>query len=269
MEKILQCPRCQGLLEKKLPHFQCQKCDEKVSTIGNGIPVFLDHINDAAAQTYVSKTPFTKYWFKKEQEELTKLLENMPPGAIIINIGSRSKRLKEMHSGIKNLDICYYPDVDVIADAKALPFTDNSVDMVIFKNVLEHLKDPGNALSEIKRILKPGGKLYVKIPFLQPFHAVPDDFQRYTRSGIKELFKEYHEHEFGVSIGGGSMMAWMVREYLAILTSFGSETLYTLGITFWGWLTFWIKYTDRILKNNKLSDRIASAFYGIYQKPYD
>ena len=38
------------------------------------------------------------------------------------------------------------------------------------------------------RVLKPGGYIYSEVPFLQGFHADPDDYQRYTLQGLKILF---------------------------------------------------------------------------------
>jgi SAM-dependent methyltransferase len=46
-------------------------------------------------------------------------------------------------------------------DAHALPFEDGSFDLVCCRFVLEHLADPGRALSEMRRVLRPGGRLAV------------------------------------------------------------------------------------------------------------
>jgi len=201
-----------------------------------------------------------------EQQELVAFLCELPSDSVILNIGSLSKDLRELHPGIINLDISSYSNVDLIGDATQLPIRNESIDMILLKNVLEHIKEPQAALNEIERVLKKGAYLYVKVPFLQPYHAMPDDYQRYTENGIKELFMHYQQARFGVSVGPGSMMSWLLREYLAILTSFGNQKFYRIGVFFWGWLTFWIKYTDLFLRNNPSSGRMASAFYGIYQK---
>ncbi|WP_037318609.1 class I SAM-dependent methyltransferase [Amycolatopsis orientalis] len=47
----------------------------------------------------------------------------------------------------------------LVADARALPFAEASVDVVFAHAVFEHLKEPGAALAEIRRVLKPGGSL--------------------------------------------------------------------------------------------------------------
>lgn len=200
-----------------------------------------------------------------EGEELKKFLKENPD-LKILNIGSLSIDLQDLHSDITNLDINYYSSVDIVGDAHELPLKDESFDAILFKNVLEHIRNPTKVMSEIERVLKPGGYLYIKLPFLQPFHAVPDDYQRYSQNGMKELLKDYKELEFGISVGPGSMLSWMLREYLAVLTSFGNYKAYQAGIIVWGWLTFWIKYMDILFRRNKLANRVVSAFYGLYQK---
>lgn len=73
---------------------------------------------------------------------------------------------------------------DVFADAACLPFADNSIDTVLFFEVLEHVANPQRTLSEITRVLKPGGMLVMSMPFLYPMHDEPHDYQRYTRHGL-------------------------------------------------------------------------------------
>jgi SAM-dependent methyltransferase len=284
MSNILKCPTCGSDLKNELMTFQCNHCKHTIPATEDGVPIFLENFKGNEVKSHNAKKSSLKSIIKKllypphhsmysdlasshsEPKELLHLLKKAPTNAIILNIGSLSKNLQSLHKGIRNLDICHYPNIDFIADVCDLPFQDCTIDMIIFKNVLEHVKNPQKALNEISRVLKKDGILYVKIPFLQPFHAVPDDFQRYTTSGFRELFKNYHEVDSGVAVGGGSMVSWIIREYLAILTSFGNSRLYRLGLHFWGWLTFWIKYSDLLLRKNKFSGHIASAFYGIYKK---
>lgn len=284
MSNHLKCPACGSSLKNEGKNFQCVQCGKTVPTTVDGALIFIENFKENEVKSHNSKKSWLKSILKRiivpphhsmysdltsshsEPKELLTLLKNTPADAMILNIGSLSKNLQSLHPGIRNLDICQYAHIDYIADVCDLPFQDGSVDMIIFKNVLEHVKGPMRALEEIRRVLKKDGILYVKIPFLQPFHAVPDDFQRYTESGFKELFKQYQELDFGVAVAGGSMMSWIIREYLAILTSFGNTKLYRAGLYVWGWLTFWFKYSDLLLKKNKLSGHIASAFYGIYKK---
>ena len=51
-----------------------------------------------------------------------------------------------------------------VGDAGRLPFADNSFDVVICSEVLEHLPDVDAALDEITRIVKPGGRFALSVP---------------------------------------------------------------------------------------------------------
>jgi SAM-dependent methyltransferase len=62
--------------------------------------------------------------------------------------------------------------------------------MVISIAVLEHVRDPFRCAAELYRVLKPGGDLFVAVPFLQPFHGYPNHYYNMTSSGVRNLFKE-------------------------------------------------------------------------------
>lgn len=89
------------------------------------------------------------------------------------------------------LDIRPGPGVDVVGSVYKLPFKDNEFDIALCLVVLEHLEDPQKAIIEIKRILKPGGKIFVSVPFMFPMHDTPNDFWRFTKYGLKILFKDW------------------------------------------------------------------------------
>lgn len=55
-----------------------------------------------------------------------------------------------------------------VGDALRLPFPDGAFDAVVCSEVLEHIPDHGAALSEIARVLKPGGRLGVSVPRFWP-----------------------------------------------------------------------------------------------------
>ena len=76
-----------------------------------------------------------------------------------------------------------------------LPFKDNIFDAVISEAVLEHVHSPNRVVSEIYRVLKPGGYICVAVPFLQGYHASPHDYQRWTLPGIVQLCAAFSEIE--------------------------------------------------------------------------
>lgn len=75
-------------------------------------------------------------------------------------------------------------------DGRTLPFPDGSFEGVICTQVLEHVPDPGLLLAEMYRVLKPGGRLILSLPFVWQEHEVPYDFFRYTCFGTKSLLKQ-------------------------------------------------------------------------------
>ena len=81
--------------------------------------------------------------------------------------------------------------LDHIADVHSLPFSDGSFDYVLAVEVFEHLRNPARAASEIRRVLKLGGKAIVTIPFMFRVHAEPHDYQRLTGGGLEVLFDEF------------------------------------------------------------------------------
>ena len=78
-----------------------------------------------------------------------------------------------------------------MADAKKLPFKDNTFDFIVCSEVLEHIIDYQSALSEINRILKPQGKLAISVPKFFPEWVcwkLSIDYQN-TPGGHVRIFK--------------------------------------------------------------------------------
>jgi ubiquinone/menaquinone biosynthesis C-methylase UbiE len=65
----------------------------------------------------------------------------------------------------ENIAICKEHNLPVVkGDIYALEIEDNTIDVVFLNEVIEHLVDPQKALSELYRVLKPGGKLVILFP---------------------------------------------------------------------------------------------------------
>lgn len=80
---------------------------------------------------------------------------------------------------------------DVRYDGISMPFKNNSLNGIIATQVIEHVPDPDNMLSEIKRILKPGGLVLLTAPFVWNEHEQPNDYLRYTSYGIKYVIQKH------------------------------------------------------------------------------
>ncbi len=111
---------------------------------------------------------------------------------------SRYKELFERSEYVV-FDINAEPGPGVIrGDIHHLPFQDESFDGVICKSVLEHVADPRRVAGELYRVLKKGGKGFLYVPFLFPYHAEKGfykDYWRFSEDGVRELLKEFSKIE--------------------------------------------------------------------------
>jgi SAM-dependent methyltransferase len=71
-----------------------------------------------------------------------------------------------------------------------IPLPEASFDTVIFSDVMEHLYKPHQVFGEIHRLLRPGGKLLMNVPFMYWLHEQPYDFYRYTRFALERMATE-------------------------------------------------------------------------------
>lgn len=76
---------------------------------------------------------------------------------------------------------------DVVGDIRALPVPDASFDAILCTEVLEHLDAPDDGLAEMRRVLRPNGRLLITVPFVAQHHEEPFDFFRYTAHGLRAL----------------------------------------------------------------------------------
>jgi SAM-dependent methyltransferase len=88
-----------------------------------------------------------------------------------------------------NLEMSTHPNI--FGDVTATPLSGECADVIICTEVLEHLENPGKCTDEIFRILRPGGRAYISVPFMYPIHADPYDFQRFTADGLRRLFRDF------------------------------------------------------------------------------
>ena len=79
--------------------------------------------------------------------------------------------------------------VDVFYDGSTLPFADGQFDAVVAFEVFEHVFNLDEVLGEVRRVLKPQGRLLLSIPFAWEEHEKPYDFARYTSDGLRHLLE--------------------------------------------------------------------------------
>ena len=94
--------------------------------------------------------------------------------------------------------------VDTVARAEQLPFVSEHFDLVFCTQVLEYVPDPGLAVDEIRRVLKPGGLLLLSVPALFPRDSEQDCW-RFQPAGLRLLLSAFAGVEIepeGHSIAG-------------------------------------------------------------------
>ena len=80
-------------------------------------------------------------------------------------------------------------EYDILCDARTIPLRDECVDVVLSTVSLEHMEFPQEFVNEAFRVLKPGGSLWIQVPFVYLEHEAPYDFQRPTRYGLMRHFR--------------------------------------------------------------------------------
>src|SRR5262249_54017419 len=132
---------------------------------------------------------------------------------IVLNLGAGATQL---HPGMINVDFVAFPHMNIVADfTDPLPIRSESVDAVVSISVFEHLENAPFVISEVLRILKPGGVLYLAVPFQYPFHGAPYDYTRWTLPGLKVLLGEHFEIVDSGGRGGPMGVVLLALAHLA------------------------------------------------------
>lgn len=144
------------------------------------------------------RTPLHPQWFCfRDEVDWLGRVAGMCSG-VVLDVGCGRQRVRPFINAV-----CHYVGIDypqtsvamyrtppqVYADGSRLPVADGSVDTLLLLEVLEHLAEPGAAVSEAARALRPGGTLVISVPFLYPVHDFPHDYQRWTPVGVRRLLE--------------------------------------------------------------------------------
>lgn len=82
-------------------------------------------------------------------------------------------------------------DADLNIPFEQNKFKESQFDLILTIETMEHIPDINFAISEIRRILKDNGQVFLTIPFLYPEHGSPNDYRRLTIDGIREISKDF------------------------------------------------------------------------------
>ncbi len=191
------------------------------------------------------------------------VLDKVSKGSRVIDVGSGPERLGKEFI---NVDIFPFPEVDIVSDATKLPFKNNTIDAAVSESLFEHVPDAHLVAREMVRVVKPGGYVYVSAPFMHPYHASPDDFNRWTISGLKHMFHDLEIVESGVRSGPWSTFLMFLAYWLGVIFSFGSRKIAPFLAHIFMLILGPIKYLDYIFIHIPGSDAVATHLYILGKK---
>ncbi len=193
-------------------------------------------------------------------------LAGLEKSARVLNVGSGGTAVRP---GVVNLDAVMQSAVGCLGKAERLPFKDATFTLVISQETLEHVQDPFLAVTEVLRVLKPGGRFYCQVPFVIGYHPGPTDFWRFSREGIQELVEQagFICDQVAVAVGPGTGFYRIAVEFAAVAAASVHRALY-LPIKGAAALCLYpLKWLDRPLSRSSQADRIAGGYYAISTKP--
>ena len=177
-------------------------------------------------------------------------LSNLSNGSSLIDVGAGECRYRSLASHLKyrSQDFCEYQGVgntvglqtgkwdtssiDIVSDICDIPVEDNEFDAVLCTEVLEHVPNPIDALREIVRIVKPGGRIIITVPFVSFTHYAPYHFC----TGFSQYFFEHYFELYNCTLlkveKNGTYSDFMAQEFNRMKTFYGNSNWYIKVLTY-------------------------------------
>lgn len=210
---IIACPHCGNILHSSDNGTKCSGCHDEFVFTDNGQLDFRlrkkktielryelsnSLLSDEDFDFKVLKentSPQVNFTKIRTPWHLTKELLSYFPKAkcdesIMLDLGCGRAIHKQVceHAGFQYVGLDYNSqEANMLGDAHALPFKDNSFEFILSIAVLEHIRYPLIMMKEAHRVLKPGGLIIGTVAFLEPFHS--NSFYHHTHLGTLNSLK--------------------------------------------------------------------------------
>ena len=190
LSQVLVCPACGGSLKTGENTLMCSSCAQEYP-VRDGIPLFTPTPETLEPWERVERGPHQGTpWRRENWRWLNGLVQAAPADALFLDVGSGHGDFQDIFSGRPYiaLDIVPYPEVDIACDlTQAVPFRAGSFSVIVMMNVLEHVYEAERLLTRLADLLKPGGEIWLAVPFLLKVHQAPYDFARYTPFALRQI----------------------------------------------------------------------------------
>lgn len=171
-----------------------------------------------ASPTYAVRAPLA-LWLRGEAE----LAGTRARRPRLLDVGCGAKPYAPFFAG----NVAEYIGVDVANPAaelegtvEAIPVPDESFDLVLCTQTLEHADDPARAVRELRRVVAPGGRVLLSTHGVQVYHPNPDDLWRWTHAGLERLFREngaWSDVRVAPGSGTTACLGMLVATYLDLI----------------------------------------------------
>ena len=186
----------------------------RIWPIVNGRPVFTADERNVLIhpKTHVSN---------KLCDEAVRIIESTSGLVLNLSAGASTVRYKN----VVELEYSIFKHTNVVGDVHRLPFKEQMFEAVVCMNAFEHYREPDRAMAEIRRILKPGGRLFLHTAFLQPLHEAPHHYYNCTEFGLRQWLRDFENSDVRVSsnFNPAYTLSWLASEMEAAFREGVSE----------------------------------------------
>jgi SAM-dependent methyltransferase len=139
--------------------------------------------------TYAVRAPLVR-WLRDQADDAHAVLGDFR----VLDVGCGAKPYEPIFapraSSYVGVDLVDNPRAELSGPVEDLPVEDAAFDVVLCNQVLEHCDDPVKAVTELRRVTAPGGRVLVTTHGVMPYHPSPADYWRWTHAGLEKLFRE-------------------------------------------------------------------------------
>lgn len=127
----------------------------------NAHPHLDDPERGPALRARILQKPALRRWYEEVYERYRGSVGRATAQGLVVELGSGAGFARDVLPGLVTTDVLPYRDVDLRADATALPFADCSLKAILLLNTLHHVPDVERFFAEARRCLAPGGRMLV------------------------------------------------------------------------------------------------------------